>query len=46
MEIVLGIDNVIFVSLIGAKLPPKQSRIARILGLSLALLFRLASLAS
>jgi predicted tellurium resistance membrane protein TerC len=45
MEIVLGVDNVIFVSLIGAKLPPKQSRIARILGLSLALLFRLASLA-
>lgn len=44
MEIVLGIDNVIFVSLIGAKLPHKQARIARIFGLSLALLFRLASL--
>ncbi len=44
MEIVLGIDNVIFISLIGARLPPQQARIARIFGLSLALLFRLASL--
>ena len=44
MEIVLGIDNVIFISLIGARLPPSQGRIARILGLSLALLFRLGCL--
>lgn len=44
MEIVLGIDNVIFISLIGARLPKNQSRFARIFGLSLALLFRLACL--
>ena len=46
MEIVLGIDNVIFVSLIGAKLPPGQARFARLLGLSLAFVFRVASLAA
>ncbi len=44
MEIVLGIDNVIFISLIGARLPVAQARFARFFGLSLALLFRLASL--
>ena len=46
MEIVLGIDNVIFVSLIGAKLPPGQARFARLFGLSLAFVFRVASLAA
>ena len=44
MEIVLGIDNVIFVSLIGARLPPARARFARIFGLSLAFLFRVGSL--
>ncbi|WP_342634172.1 TerC family protein [Lichenibacterium ramalinae] len=44
MEIVLGIDNVIFVSLIGARLPPARARIARIFGLGLAFVFRVASL--
>ncbi len=44
MEIVLGIDNVIFVSLIGAKLPAAQARFARLFGLSLAFVFRVASL--
>ena len=45
MEIVLGVDNVIFVSLIGAKLPPARARFARLFGLGLAFLFRIASLA-
>lgn len=45
MEIVLGIDNVIFVSLIGAKLPPARARLARLFGLALAFLFRIACLA-
>lgn len=45
MEIVLGIDNVIFVSLIGERLPPARARFARIFGLGLAFLFRVASLA-
>lgn len=44
MEIVLGIDNVIFVSLIGARLPPARARIARIFGLGLAFVFRIACL--
>ena len=45
LEIVLGIDNVIFVSLVGARLPPARARFARIFGLSLAFVFRVASLA-
>ena len=45
MEIVLGIDNVIFVSLIGADLPPARARLVRLIGLSLAFVFRVASLA-
>ena len=44
MEIVLGIDNVIFVSLIGERLPPVKARIARIFGLSLAFVFRITCL--
>ncbi len=44
MEIVLGIDNVIFVSLIGARLPPARARFARMFGLGLAFVFRIASL--
>ena len=44
MEIVLGIDNVIFVSLIGARLPPGRARFARIFGLSLAFAFRIGAL--
>ena len=46
MEIVLGIDNVIFVSLIGANLPPARARVARFFGLGLAFLFRVVSLAA
>ncbi len=33
MEIVLGIDNVLFISLIGSKLPDDKARIARSCGL-------------
>ena len=46
MEIVLGIDNVIFVSLVGSKLAPAQARFARLFGLSLAFVFRVASLSA
>jgi predicted tellurium resistance membrane protein TerC len=41
LEIVLGIDNVIFLSIITDKLPEKQARRARQIGLALALLFRI-----
>lgn len=41
LEIVLGIDNLIFVAILVDKLPPKLRDRARILGLSLALIMRL-----
>ena len=44
MEIVLGIDNVIFISILAGKLPPAQQPMARRVGLVLALLMRLALL--
>ena len=45
MEIVLGIDNVLFLSLISSKLPAREARLARLLGLVLAFVFRVACLA-
>ena len=44
MEVILGIDNVLFISLIGNKLPPAQAKTARIFGLTLAFVFRVACL--
>ena len=44
LEIVLGIDNVVFISILVARLPPGRGRRARRLGLALALVFRLALL--
>lgn len=41
MEIVLGIDNVIFISIVTSRLPQHQQRRARLIGLSLALIFRI-----
>jgi len=41
LEIVLGIDNVIFLSVIVARIPPAQATRARQIGLALALLFRI-----
>lgn len=41
LEIVLGIDNIIFISIITDKLASKDQRKARVLGLSLALVIRL-----
>lgn len=46
MEIVLGIDNIIFISLIANRLPAEQQDKARIIGLALALIFRIALLLS
>lgn len=46
MEIVLGIDNVLFISLIGAKLPEDKARLARMFGLGLAFVFRIGCLAA
>ena len=44
MEIVLGIDNIIFISILTAKLPEAQQRTARVTGLTLALLIRVGLL--
>jgi predicted tellurium resistance membrane protein TerC len=41
LEIVLGIDNVIFLSVIVSRIPPVQAKRARQIGLALALLFRI-----
>ena len=45
LEIVLGVDNVIFISIVTNKLPKYKQQYARRLGLSIALLFRIALLA-
>lgn len=44
MEIVLGIDNVVFLTILAGKLPPAQQPKARKLGLAFALVTRLALL--
>lgn len=44
LEIVLGIDNLIFIAILVEKLPPKQRDRARIIGLSLALAMRVGLL--
>lgn len=41
LEIVLGIDNLVFIAILADKLPPKQRDKARIIGLTLALVTRL-----
>jgi len=46
LEIVLGIDNIIFISIITNKLPEEQKRQGRVMGLSLALIFRIILLVS
>jgi len=44
LEIVLGIDNLIFIAILADKLPPQQRDKARLIGLSLAMLMRLGLL--
>ena len=46
LEIVLGIDNLIFISILAGKLPEEQQPKARLVGLSLALVMRVALLFS
>jgi predicted tellurium resistance membrane protein TerC len=46
LEIVLGIDNVIFISILAGKLPPDQQARARTTGLSAALITRILLLLS
>ena len=46
LEIVLGIDNIIFISILAGKLPRDQQAKARYIGLGLAMLMRIALLFS
>lgn len=46
LEIVLGIDNIIFISILVGRLPPQQRNFARTTGLALAMLSRLVLLFS
>lgn len=45
LEVVLGIDNIIFISILAGKLPPEQQRKARNIGILLAMVMRLGLLA-
>jgi predicted tellurium resistance membrane protein TerC len=44
LEIVLGIDNIIFISILVGRVPEKRRKLARQIGLGLALVFRIALL--
>lgn len=46
LEIVLGIDNIVFISILAGKLPAEQQKKARTLGLALALITRVLLLFS
>ncbi|MGZ3807782.1 MAG: TerC family protein, partial [Bacteriovorax sp.] len=46
LELILGIDNVIFISILSSKLPKEDRQRARTLGLSLAVFSRVALLLS
>jgi predicted tellurium resistance membrane protein TerC len=44
LEIVLGIDNIVFISVLISRLPARQAKLARQIGLGLAFIFRVALL--
>jgi predicted tellurium resistance membrane protein TerC len=44
LEIVLGIDNIVFISILVSRCDPKQAKRARQIGLALALVFRIVML--
>jgi predicted tellurium resistance membrane protein TerC len=46
LEVVLGIDNVVFISILASKLPAKQQAKARYIGLGLAMVMRIVLLLS
>lgn len=46
LELVLGIDNIVFISILAGKLPPEQQARARYIGLALALVMRVLLLFS
>jgi predicted tellurium resistance membrane protein TerC len=46
LEIVLGIDNIVFISILAGKLPPEQAGRARVVGLGAAMVTRILLLLS
>ena len=46
LEIVLGIDNIVFISILSGKLPPEQQQRTRLVGLALAMITRVGLLFS
>jgi predicted tellurium resistance membrane protein TerC len=46
LELVLGIDNIVFISILAGKLPADQQKKARLIGLSLAMIMRILLLLS
>ena len=46
LELVLGIDNIVFISILSGKLPAHQQKKARLIGLSLAMIMRILLLLS
>ncbi|MFB0945511.1 MAG: TerC family protein, partial [Spirosomataceae bacterium] len=44
LEIILGVDNIIFISIISSKLPPENQKKARNIGLLLAMVIRVGLL--
>src|ERR1700757_1966681 len=46
LELVLGIDNIVFISILSGKLPAHQQKKARFIGLSVAMLMRILLLLS
>ena len=46
LEVILGIDNIVFIAVLTERLKPKEARRARAIGLSLAFIFRVLLLAS
>lgn len=46
LEVVLGVDNIVFISILAGRLPPERRQRARLLGLGLGVVARLALLLS
>ena len=46
LEIVLGVDNIVFISILAGRLPPEEQKKARFIGLALALIGRVVLLLS
>ncbi len=46
LEVILGVDNVVFIAIAAGKMPPKDQEKVRFIGLAIAMVLRIAMLAS